>query len=681
LNGEKHVANAPTVDSAALDTLSINTMRFLAVDAVQKANSGHPGLPLGASPMAYALWTRYLRHNPRNPKWHNRDRFILSAGHGSMLLYALLHLTGYDLSLEDVKNFRQYDSKTPGHPEYGFAPGVETTTGPLGQGLANAVGFAWAEAFLAETFNRPDFHVVDHYTYVIASDGDMMEGVTSEACSLAGHLKLGKLIVLYDDNKVMLSNDTEVAFTEDVKARFTAYGWQVLSVADGNNVEAVAQAIADAKRDTERPTLIDVRTIIGYGSPNKQGTSKAHGEALGVEEVKLTKQALGWPDDQQFYVPGQALENFRTAIDNGAKWEAEWNELFAGYKAKHPELAAQYEAAFSNELPDGWDADLESILQPAGSKATATRDANNVALNAIAKHIPTMIGGDADLAGSTKTLISGQPLFSPTNHAARNLQFGVREHAMGAITNGLILHGGIIKPYTATFMPFSDYMRPPIRLACLMAIAPIFIFTHDSIGVGEDGPTHQPVEQLAALRAIPHITVLRPADANETIGAWKAAMEQTGPTVLVFTRQKLPIYAPEGVIEGVSRGAYIRAEAEGGTPDVLLLATGSEVSLAMTARDELAKQGIKARVVSMPSWELFRRQDKSYRDQVLPPSITARVGVEAASFFGWSEWVGDHGTTVTLDRFGASGPYEAVYEHLGITSGAVVNAAKSLLGK
>lgn len=674
------MATAPTIDSAALDTLSVNTIRFLAVDAVQKANSGHPGLPLGAAPMAYALWTRYLHHNPRSPRWHNRDRFILSAGHGSMLLYALLHLTGYDLSLDDLKLFRQYDSHTPGHPEYGEA-GVETTTGPLGQGISNAVGFAWAEAFLAATFNRPGYNVVDHYTYVIASDGDLMEGVSSEASSLAGHLKLGKLIVLYDDNKVMLSNDTAAAFTEDVKARYTAYGWQVISVADGNNVEEVAQAIADAKRDTERPTLIDVRTIIGFGSPNKQGTNKAHGEPLGAEEVKLTKKALGWPEDAQFYVPGEALEHFRAAIDNGAKWEAEWNDLFKKYKAEHPDLAVQYEAAFSNKLPTGWDADLPATLQPAGSKATATRDANNVALNAIAKHIPTMIGGDADLSGSTKTLIAGQPLFSATNRTARNLQFGVREHAMGAIINGLTLHGGIIKPYTATFMPFSDYMRPPIRLACLMGIGPIFIFTHDSIGVGEDGPTHQPIEQLAALRAIPHITVLRPADANETVGAWKAAMEQSGPSVLVFTRQKLPIYAPDGVLEGVSRGAYIRAEAEGGTPDVLLLSTGSEVSLAMAARDELAKSGIKARVVSMPSWELFRRQDKSYRDQVLPPSITARVAIEAASPFGWHEWTGAHGTIIALDRFGASGPYETVYEHLGITSGAVVSAAKALLGK
>jgi transketolase len=598
-----------------------------------------------------------------------------------MLLYSLLHLTGYDLPMEQIKSFRQYESATPGHPEYGHTAGVETTTGPLGQGISNAVGLALAEAFLAATYNRPDFNVVDHYTYVIASDGDLMEGVASEAASLAGHLKLGKLIVLYDDNKIMLSNETAAAFTENVIQRFDAYGWQTISVPDGNDTDAIAKAIEAAQADGSRPSLIAVRTIIGYGSPNKQGTHKAHGEPLGAEEVKLTKQALGWTVEEPFFIPGAALENFRNAVEQGAGWEAEWNALFAAYKAQYPELAAQFEVALSGGLPAGWDADLPTLMQPAGAKATATRDINGAALNAIAKHVPTMIGGDADLASSTKTAITGQPLFSATNRTARNLQYGVREHAMGAITNGLALHGGIIKPYTATFMPFADYMRPPIRLASLMKIAPIFVFTHDSIGVGEDGPTHQPVEQLASLRAVPGLTVFRPADVNETVAAWRAAMELQTPAVLVFTRQKLPVYAPDGVLEGVARGGYVKAEADGGTPDVILLSTGSEISLAMSARDELAAAGVKARVVSMPSWELFRKQDKAYRDQVLPPGIKARVAVEAAVPFGWHEWVGDAGTVIGLDRYGASGPYEVVYQHLGITAAAVVAAARTLVGK
>jgi transketolase len=665
----------------SLDLLSINTLRFLAVDAVQKANSGHPGLPLGAAPMAYVLWMRYLRHNPRNPGWANRDRFVLSAGHGSMLLYALLHLTGYDLSLDEIKQFRQYGSATPGHPEYGHAPGVETTTGPLGQGVSNAVGLALAESFLAATFNRPDFNIVDHYTYVLASDGDLMEGVASEAASLAGHLKLGKLIVLYDDNKVMLSNDTAAAFTEDVAGRFAAYGWQTIAVEDGNDLDRIAAAIEEAKADPTRPALIAVRTIIGYGSPNKQGTHKAHGEPLGAEEVKLTKQALGWTVEDPFYIPGAALEHLRSAVESGALWEAEWNALYTEYQGQYPDLAAQYEAAMRGTLPAGWDANLPALMQPAGSKATATRDTNGAALNAIAKHIPTMIGGDADLVSSTKTAISGQAIFSASNRTARNLQFGVREHAMGAIINGLALHGGIIKPYTATFMTFSDYMRPPIRLASIMKIAPIFVFTHDSIGVGEDGPTHQPVEHLAALRVIPGLTVFRPADVNETVAVWRAAMELTTPSVLIFTRQKLPVYAPDGVLEGVGRGAYIKAEADGGTPEVILLSSGSEVSLAMSARDELAQAGVRARVVSMPSWELFRRQDKAYRDHVLPPQVRARVAIEAAVPMGWHEWVGDQGKVIALDRFGASAPYEVIYQNLGLTSTAVVAAARDLLGK
>ncbi len=668
-----------TETTSSLETLAVNTIRFLAVDAVQKANSGHPGLPLGAAPMAYTLWTRYLRHNPRNPKWANRDRFVLSAGHGSMLLYALLHLTGYDLSLEEIKNFRQWGSQTPGHPEAHLTPGVETTTGPLGQGFANAVGMAIAEAFLAATFNRPDFPIVDHYTYVLAGDGDLMEGVSAEAASLAGHLKLGKLIVLYDDNKVMLSNDTAAAFTEDVSARFAAYGWQTLSVADGNDTAAIAQAIEAATADQTRPSLIAVRTVIGYGSPNKQGTHKAHGEPLGEEEVRLTKQALGWTASEPFTIPGEALEHFREALEHGAHFEAEWNTLFKAWAAHYPDLAQLWEQAHAEALPNGWDADIP--VYGADAKPMATRDANGAALNAIAKHLPTMIGGDADLSSSTKTLINGSPLFSATDRAARNLQFGVREHAMGAAVNGMTLHGGIRKPYTATFMTFSDYMRPAIRLAAIMEIAPIFIFTHDSIGVGEDGPTHQPIEHLAALRVIPHLTVIRPADANETSAAWRVAMLNKLPTVLVFTRQKLPVYPPEGVREGVERGAYIKGEAIGGAPEVILIASGSEVSLIMAAHKALNEAGIRARAVSMPSFELFEAQDAAYKESVLPSAITARVAIEAGVPFGWHRYVGAAGKIIALERFGASAPQEVIFKELGLTTEAVIGAARAALGK
>ncbi|MEP7286813.1 MAG: transketolase [Chloroflexota bacterium] len=673
------MSNVSTLDQVSLDTLSINTIRFLAVDAVQKADSGHPGLPLGAAPMAYALWTRHLHHNPHNPRWANRDRFVLSAGHGSMLLYALLHLTGYPLSLDDIKNFRQWGSPTAGHPEYHPALGIETTTGPLGQGFANGVGMAMAEAFLAATFNKPDLPLVDHYTYVLAGDGDLMEGVASEAASLAGHLKLGKLIVLYDDNKITLSAPTSLTFTENVTQRFEAYGWQTLYVADGNDVEAVSAALDQAKADKDRPTLISLRTIIGFGSPHKAGTFEAHGSPLGVEEVALTKQALGWPADEFFLIPGRALEHFRSAITDGEQWEDQWNALHKDWAAKYPDLAAKWDSAMSGKLPDGWAADLPSY--PAGSKAAATRDTNGIALNAIAKHIPTFIGGDADLSSSTKTTIKDGGDFDSASFGGRNLHYGVREHAMGSITNGIAVHGGIVKPFTATFLAFADYMRPPMRLASLMGLSTLFIFTHDSIGLGEDGPTHQPIEQIASLRIIPKMIVLRPADANESVAAWKVAMEIDGPVALIFTRQKLPVYAPEGVMEGVARGAYIKVEAEGGTPDVILLSTGSEVSLVMQAHDDLAALGIKARVVSMPSWELFRHQDQAYRDSVLPPAIKARVAIEAATPIGWREWVGDSGRIIGIDHFGASAPYEVIYEKFGITSGAVVNAAKELLGK
>jgi transketolase len=667
----------PPVKEQTLDQLSINTIRFLAVDAVQKANSGHPGLPMGAAAMAYTLWTRYLKFNPRNPDWANRDRFVLSAGHGSMLLYALLYLTGYNVSLDDLKQFRQQGSKTPGHPEFHETPGVETTTGPLGQGVSNAVGMAIAERFLAATFNRPGHEIVNHRTYALVGDGDLMEGVAAEAASLAGHLKLNKLVVLYDDNKIVLSTPTSATFTEDVGARFAAYGWHTISVTDGNDVAAIASALEEAHAQTDRPTLIKIRTIIGYGSPKKAGTTGVHGEPLGKDEVAAAKSNLGWPTDPDFFVPGEGLEHFRTAVDRGAQIEGEWITQYAAWAKAFPDLAGQYESALAGKLPDGWAADLPGY--PAGSPAIATRDVNGVAINAIARHIPTFLGGDADLAGSTKTTLKDLGDFTPENPTGRNLHYGVREHAMGAITNGLSVHGGIIKPFTATFLPFSDYMRPSIRLAALMHRPVIFIFTHDSIGVGEDGPTHQAIEHVSSLRMIPKLVTFRPGDANEAVASWKTAMELDTPAVLIFTRQKLPVYAPEGVAEGVARGGYIKAEAEGGNPDVILLSSGSEVSLVMQAREDLANVGIKARVVSLPSWELFRAQDQAYKDSVLPPTITARVAIEAGTPFGWHEWVGLQGKIIALDRFGASAPYEVVYRELGITSAAVVDAAKGLI--
>ena len=661
-----------------LDELSINAIRFLSIDAVQKANSGHPGLPLGAAAMAYTLWTRYLRFNPHSPNWANRDRFILSAGHGSMLLYSLLYLTGFEaVTLDQIKNFRQWESITPGHPERGETPGVEVTTGPLGQGFANGVGMAIAEAYLAAHFNRTDHQIVDHYTYVLASDGDLQEGVDSEAASLAGHLALNKLIVLYDDNHIQLSTPTNVTFTEDVLKRFDAYGWHTARVEQGNDVDAIGKALDEARAQTDRPSLIAVRTIIGYGSPKKAGTTNAHGEPLGKDEVIATKENLGWPSDQDFFVPGEALEHFREAIERGEQWEAEWTQRYQAWAAAFPELATQWELAQAGKLPPGWDADLPSY--PAGSPATATRDTNGIALNAIAKHIPTLIGGDADLSGSTKTTLKDMGDFSPGNYGGRNLHFGVREHAMGSIINGLVAHGGIIKPFTATFLTFADYMRPPIRLASLMKINSVFVFTHDSIGLGEDGPTHQPIEQVASLRMIPQLTVFRPADANETVASWKVAIEHEGPVVMIFTRQKMPVYAPEGVMEGVAHGGYIKAEAEGGTPEVILISSGSEVSIAMQTRDDLAKEGIKARVVSIPSWELFRKQDQSYLDHVLPPAIKARVAIEAAVPFGWHQWVGDEGLILALDRFGASAPYERIYQEFGLTAANMAKAAKTLL--
>lgn len=667
--------------SPELQQLAINTIRTLSIDAIQKANSGHPGLPLGAAPMAYALWQRHLRHNPANPVWHNRDRFVLSAGHGSMLIYSLLHLTGYDLSLDELKNFRQWGSKTPGHPEYGHTAGVETTTGPLGQGAATAVGMALAEAFLAQHFNRDGHTVVDHYTYALVGDGDLMEGVSIEATALAGHWGLGKLIFLYDDNQITLDGDAEMTFTEDIARRFEAQNWHTLRVADGNDVDAIDQAIQQAKAETSKPSIILIRTVIGYGSPNKAGTSDAHGSPLGAEEVKLTKQALGWDADKQFYIPDAALTHLREALQRGLEQESAWNGKLAAYKATYPDLAGAYESAFSGKLPQGWDKDLPVYNE--GS--IATRDTLGVALNAIAKQIPTMIGGDADLAGSTKTLIKGAGNTGKGSPAQRNVRFGVREHAMGSIVNGLALHGGIVRPYSATFLTFSDYMRGAIRLGALMNIPALYVFTHDSIGLGEDGPTHQPVEHIMSLRAIPNLYVFRPADANEMVGAWKAIMQSGAPSVLIGSRQKLPVLASEnaeGIHEGVARGGYILAESERikkGRPEVILIATGSEVQIALEAFAALDDEGVKARVVSMPCWELFDEQDEDYQQFVLPDEVSERISIEAGVTLGWQKYVGSEGVALGVDTFGASAPYEKLYAEYGLTAESILNIVAEMV--
>ncbi len=662
-----------------LDPKSINTIRMLAVDAIQKANSGHPGLPLGAAPMAYVLWTRFLKHNPRDPKWVDRDRFVLSAGHGSMLLYALLYLTGYDVSLDDLKQFRQWGSITPGHPEAGLTPGVETTTGPLGQGFASGVGMAMAERHLAARFNTDAHAIVDHYTYGIVSDGDLMEGVAAEAASLAGHLKLGRLIYLYDDNDISLDGPTPLSFTEDVGARFEAYGWQVLRVADGNDLDAIARAIEEAQADTERPSLIMVKTVIGYGSPHKAGTSKAHGSPLGEEEVRLTKEALGWPAEPPFYVPDDVLAHFRQAVERGAQQQAAWQARFEAWAAANAEKAALWWQMFADAPAADWEAILPRF--EAGEQL-ATRAASGVVLNAIAEHVPALVGGAANLDSSTKTTIKASEDFQAGQYAGRNVRFGVREHAMGAVVNGMAAHGGLI-PYSATFLVFSDYMRGAMRVAALSHFAPVFIFTHDSVALGEDGPTHQPVEHVMSLRLIPNMDVIRPADPNETAAAWRCAVEERGrPTVLVLTRQKVPALAPDaGIAEGVARGAYVLADAPNGAPDVLLLATGSEVHLALEARALLAEQGVAARVVSMPCWERFERQPQAYRDAVLPPDVQARVAVEAGVTLGWQKWVGERGALVGVDRFGASAPYKVIMEKFGLTAQNIAAQALAVLGR
>ncbi|NPA51998.1 MAG: transketolase [Aquificae bacterium] len=665
--------------SKSIDELCINTIRFLSVDAIEKAKSGHPGMPLGAAPMAYVLWDRFLKHNPKNPKWFNRDRFILSAGHGSMLLYSLLYLSGYDLTLEDIKQFRQWGSKTPGHPEYGLTPGVEATTGPLGQGFGMGVGMAMAECFLADRYNKPDFKLVDHYIYAIVSDGDLMEGISTESASLAGKLKLGKLIYLYDCNYISIEGDTRITFVEDVELKFKALGWHVINVKnDGNDIEAIAGAIRIAQLNKEQPSLIIVRTHIGYGSP-KQDSPAAHGEPLGEEAVIATKKRFNWPLEP-FYVPKEALEHCRKAVDRGKKWEDEWNRLFEKYKKVYPDLAEEFEKAIKGELPKGWDKDLPRYF-PEGKKI-ATRVASGETLNVIAKRVPYLLGGSADLGPSNKTILKGEKDFLDcfNKQVGRNLHFGVREHAMGAAVNGMTLHGGVI-PYGATFLVFSDYMREPLRLSALMKVHSIFIFTHDSIGVGEDGPTHQPIEQVMSLRLIPDFTVIRPADANETVVAWKLAMTLKEPVALVLTRQGVPVLDPEKypIYKGVPYGAYVLKDSID-KPDIILVGTGSEVHLALEASFRLEEKGLNVRVVSMPSWELFFKQPKSYREEVLLSEVP-KLAVEAGSCIGWRDIVGDTGDVICLNRFGVSAPGEVVMERLGFNVDNVLNRALKLLEK
>ncbi|MFI5364937.1 MAG: transketolase [Candidatus Binatia bacterium] len=666
----------------SLEELSINTIRTLAIDAVQKANSGHPGLPLGAARMAYVLWQRHLRHNPKDPHWPNRDRFVLSAGHGSMLLYALLHLTGYDLSMDDLQSFRQWGSRTPGHPEARLTPGVEATTGPLGQGTANAIGMAIAERALAHHFNRPGHTVVDHRTYAIVSDGDVMEGISSEASSLGGHLHLGKLVFLYDCNHVSLDGPTSLTFsTEDVAARYKAYGWHVCEVTDGDTDSgAIEAAIAAAEAETTRPSFIVVRTTIGYGSPNKQGTSEAHGSPLGVEEVKLTKKALGWDPERSFYVPEAAGAHFRTAVERGARAQAEWEQRVEAYGRAYPELAEEWRRALRGQMPDGWDRDLPTWK---AGEELATRQAGGKAMNAIAARVPWLMGGDGDLSVSTSTALKDAGSFDGQTGAGRNFHFGVREHAMGAIANGMAYHGGV-RPFAATFFVFSDYMRPAVRLAALNELPVIFVWTHDSIGLGEDGPTHQPIEHLMSLRAMPHLSVIRPCDANETAEAWRWAMAHgEGPVALVLSRQKLPVLDRSrlGAAAGLARGAYVLADADGGAPQAIVIATGSEVHVALGAHQLLANDGIRARVVSMPCWETFAAQSAQYRDAVLPASVRARVSVEAGVTFGWSQWIGDSGTAIGVDRFGSSAPGETNMEKFGFTPENVARIVRALLGR
>ncbi|NNE09067.1 MAG: transketolase [Gemmatimonadetes bacterium] len=658
---------------------SVNTIRTLSIDAVQRANSGHPGLPLGAAPMAYVLWERHLKHSPSNPDWPDRDRFVLSAGHGSMLLYSLLHLTGYDLSMDDIKDFRQWKSKTPGHPEWHDTPGVEATTGPLGQGVTNAIGMAIAERALAHRFNSPDHTLVDHHTYALVSDGDLMEGVALEAISYAGHLKLGKLIFLYDSNDISLDGPLSMTFTENTAAKFEACGWQVLTVEDGDeDLDGIDAAITAAKAETGRPTMIEVRTTIGYGSPNKAGSAKAHGSPLGDDEVALTKEALGWDPAKKFHVPADVAEHMNAAVARGKAAEKNWNETLASVKSAHPEVARAWDEAMQGKLPKGWDADVPAYKT--GDKL-ATRVAGGDALNAIAAHVPWLMGGDADLSSSTKTNLKDEGSFDGQSGAGRNLHFGVREHAMGGICNGMAYHGGI-RPYGSTFLCFSDYMRGAVRLAALNRLPAIYVWTHDSIALGEDGPTHQPVEHVLSLRAIPNLTVFRPADAAETADAWRWTMENPkGPVAFILGRQGITVLSRDGAEKntGPGRGAYILADAKGGAPEAIILATGSEVATAMEAWEQLTKDGARVRLVSMPSWEIFAAQDAQYREHVLPANVTARVSIEAGVTLGWERWIGSSGIAIGVDRFGASAPAEVLLEKYGLTAGHVESAVRKVM--
>lgn len=664
----------------SVEQLAVNTIRMLSIDMVEAANSGHPGMPMGAAPMAYVLWTRHMRHNPDHPSWFNRDRFVLSAGHASALLYSLLHLCGYDLPMEELKQFRQWGSLTPGHPEYGHTPGVEATTGPLGQGISMAVGMAMAERHLAAVYNREGFPVVDHHTYVICSDGDLMEGVAAEAASLAGHLKLGKLIALYDSNDISLDGETSHAFTEDVRKRFESYGWQVLRVEDGNDLEAIDRAVEEAKAETGRPTLIEVRTVIGYGSPKYAGTNTVHGKPLGREEVAEVRKAYGWPSEEPFFVPEEVRAHLAAWKEQAGEWEAEWNDLFDRYREAHPDLARQLQRAIAGELPEGWDEGLP--VYPAGAKPLATRQASGAAINALARNLPALFGGSADLASSNNTTMKEEGIFSAGDYAGRNIWFGVREHAMGAALNGIMLHGGL-RAYGATFLVFADYLRPAIRLSALMGLPVVYVFTHDSIAVGEDGPTHQPVEQVPSLRLIPGLTVFRPADGNETVAAWREAMAQKDmPTALILSRQNLPILegTAEKAREGLRRGGYVLSDAADGKPRAVLIATGSEVSLALEAQKLLAERGVGVRVVSMPCRERFDRQEETYRREVLPPDVKVRVAVEAAHPMGWERYVGDQGLVIGIDRFGASAPGGRVMKEYGFTAENVAEQVMRLLG-
>jgi transketolase len=666
--------------SVDIELLSINTIRFLAVDAVQKANSGHPGMPMACAPIGYTLYKKVLKHNPANPHWYNRDRFILSNGHGSMLLYSLLHLCGYKVALDDLKNFRQWESITPGHPEYGLTEGVETTTGPLGQGFTNAVGMAIARDYLGASFNKDDYKIIDHYIYGICSDGDLMEGISHEAAALAGHLKLGKFIFFYDDNKITIDGSTSLAYSDDVQKRFEGYHWQVLHVDDVNDLSQMNKAIETVHKSNDKPTLIITKTHIGFGSPNKQDTASAHGSPLGEEEVKLTKQNLNWPDDKYFYIPGEVSEHFKEVRKKGEEYEAEWNKLFESYKKKYPSEAEQFLKIMKGDFGDGWKKALP-VFENINEKL-ATRAASGKVINAIAEYLPMLIGGSADLEPSNNTMIKGIGKFSADDRSGKNFHFGIREHGMASIMNGMALYGGII-PYGGTFLVFSDYLRPAIRLASISGVKVIYVFTHDSVGLGEDGPTHQPVEHFAALRAIPKLVFLRPSDATETVEAWKVAIEHKGsPVALILTRQKLPVFDRKKLAsaENLNKGAYIIKEAKD-NPQVILMASGSEVYLAIDAAEKLQEEGINVRVVSFPSWELFEKQDSKYKSQVLPEFIKARVAIEAGISLGWKRYVGDLGEVISIEKFGASAPYTTIFENYGFTPENIVNTAKKVLNK